>query len=453
MRRFTILLTICMLLLVSCGTPQSPIGGTSSNNTPSPSPSFITPNASQPPASQPSGTVADAELERVVENVLEEAQQNEPAAQGSVPLSGAPAAQTEQDQFIQFVADNLDQYWAKNFAGTSVSYVTPNLVIWKTSDSIPVGTESQDPKGGPFYSSRNNTIYYPLPSLWKDIPIPDEVGDFAVAYIVAHEFGHHIQSVTGIWDEYTTRYMSYESETDKNHLNQQMELQADCLAGNWANSTYYQGILEAGDIDEAIKLATLIGDDNLGGGDHTQWTHGSGELRRSWFFYGYNTGKPSECNTWVDNQGGTTSTGSQQPAPASERAATPAQELQSFFYVPANYTCEELSDPNFPQVLITLRCNFSGFDADFDKWASDQDMSQYIKDWAAKHPEAVVDTWQDDASTTPLGDFIAFVDEGRAIVIWSVYGRAMTGTIVRPDGDLSQARSWWEQEGGRHFNQ
>jgi len=109
----------------------------------------------------------------------------------------------------------------------------------------------------------------------------DQHGDLALAYVMAHEWGHHLQNLQGL------STVQYPTSTGK-------ELQADCLAGVWANSTYYEGQLEPGDFEEAMNLAVAIGDDTLGVPEG-QGSHGSAQERQTWFKYGYDTGDGSQC--------------------------------------------------------------------------------------------------------------------------------------------------------------
>ena len=114
-------------------------------------------------------------------------------------------------------------------------------------------------------------------------------GDFAAAYVIAHELGHHVQDELGI--ESAVREKQQGDPANANKWSVALELQADCFAGVWAHSTYERGILEAGDIDEGLTAAAAVGDDRLGARSREQWTHGSSELRTDWFREGFRVGR------------------------------------------------------------------------------------------------------------------------------------------------------------------
>jgi len=127
-------------------------------------------------------------------------------------------------------------------------------------------------------------------------------GDFAQAYVIAHEIGHHIQTLTGVSAD--VRRLSAENPDKANELSIRQELQADCLAGVWAHSIYTRDIMESGDLEEGLEAAAAVGDDRiqreLGSGRVTPetWTHGSSEQRSRWFQAGYETGNPADCDTF-----------------------------------------------------------------------------------------------------------------------------------------------------------
>jgi predicted metalloprotease len=120
-------------------------------------------------------------------------------------------------------------------------------------------------------------------------------GDFAAAYVIAHEIGHHIQGELGIEEQ--VRRTQQEDPSRANVYSVQLELQADCFAGVWARSTYDRGLLDAGDIEEGLAAAAAVGDDRLGARSREQWTHGSSELRTQWFRTGFDSGQPGDCDT------------------------------------------------------------------------------------------------------------------------------------------------------------
>ena len=126
-------------------------------------------------------------------------------------------------------------------------------------------------------------------------------GDFAQAYVIAHEIGHHVQQQTGIEQE--VRQLQQSDPSRQNDLSVRMELQADCLAGVWGQSVYEQGDLDAGDVDEGLAAASAVGDDRIQasagvGVNPETWTHGSAEQRSTWFRKGFDTGDPAACDTF-----------------------------------------------------------------------------------------------------------------------------------------------------------
>jgi len=127
-------------------------------------------------------------------------------------------------------------------------------------------------------------------------------GDFAWAYVIAHEMGHHVQRMTGTSD--AVERLSRSEPADANELSVRQELQADCYAGVWAATVYAEGALEPGDLDEAFNAAEAVGDDRLqrqatGSVDPDSFTHGTSEQRRTWFERGYRSGDPGDCDTFA----------------------------------------------------------------------------------------------------------------------------------------------------------
>jgi predicted metalloprotease len=130
----------------------------------------------------------------------------------------------------------------------------------------------------------------------------DAPGDFAQAYIVAHEIGHHVQNLLGVMED--VNLAQQENPDDANELSVRVELQADCLAGIWAHSAYAQGdLLESGDLDEGLNAAAAVGDDRIQqrsgqGVNPESFTHGTSEQRQKWFRAGFDAGDPTACDTF-----------------------------------------------------------------------------------------------------------------------------------------------------------
>ena len=154
---------------------------------------------------------------------------------------------------------------------------------------------------GPFYCPADEKAYIDL-SFYDDLKSRfGAPGDFAEAYVLAHEIGHHIQNITGI--ESKVRASQRARPSSKNALSVQMELQADCFAGVWGHAAGRRGVLENGDIEEGLRAAAAIGDDRIqkmsGRGVHPEsWTHGSSSDRQKWLTRGLKSGDPNDCDTF-----------------------------------------------------------------------------------------------------------------------------------------------------------
>ena len=154
---------------------------------------------------------------------------------------------------------------------------------------------------GPFYCPADSKVYLDVGFFRELRDRFGAPGDFAQAYVIAHEFGHHVQNLLGISDD-----VSQAQQDDQSHANAlfvKLELQADCLAGVWAHSAYEQNLLEQGDIQEDLDAAAAVGDDRLqreatGRIDRESWTHGSSAQRVRWFRTGYRFGDPNACDTF-----------------------------------------------------------------------------------------------------------------------------------------------------------
>jgi predicted metalloprotease len=154
---------------------------------------------------------------------------------------------------------------------------------------------------GPFYCTFDRNVYLDL-EFFRQLAIEFRApGDFAQAYVIAHELGHHVQNITGITAQ--VQEAIAEGVERPNVLSIALELQADCLAGVWGHSTYERGMLERGDIQEGLRAAAAVGDDRIqarttGRIDPETWTHGSSEQRREWFVRGFESGDPDDCDTF-----------------------------------------------------------------------------------------------------------------------------------------------------------
>ena len=212
---------------------------------------------------------------------------------------GAPvessAAEDKQVDFVSFVLDDLQSTWSKLVPG----YREAKLVLFREATRSACGVGQREM--GPFYCPADQKVYV-------DLAFYDELrsrfgapGDFAEAYVLAHEMGHHIQALTGIEKQVRAEQQSQPDRA--NDLSVRMELQADCLAGVWGNQAGKRGVLEAGDIEEGLVAAAAIGDDRIqkmsGQGVHPEsFTHGSSEQRKQWLQRGLASGSPDACDTF-----------------------------------------------------------------------------------------------------------------------------------------------------------
>tara|TARA_Y100000052_G_scaffold27581_2_gene36753 strand:- start:38706 stop:39512 length:807 start_codon:yes stop_codon:yes gene_type:complete len=208
----------------------------------------------------------------------------------------------EAGKFVDVIGTNADTVWA-NFIG---DYDNPNTVLYTQGTNTGCGYGQA--AMGPFYCPADQTVYLDL-SFWQEMETKFGASgaDFGRAYVIAHEWGHHIQTLTGTSQEVRRRQQAASSEEEANRYLVMLELQADCYAGVWAaNAARVSGgnvALESGDIQEGLKTANAIGDDTLqrrAGRQVTpeSFTHGSSEQRQEWLMRGYRTGDPNECDTF-----------------------------------------------------------------------------------------------------------------------------------------------------------
>jgi predicted metalloprotease len=204
-------------------------------------------------------------------------------------------------QFVSFVLDDTQKTWAEILpqqAGTP--YRHAKLVLFRDSTQSACG--GADSATGPFYCPGDEKVYIDLgfyDELKRRFGAP---GEFAQAYVLAHEIGHHVQKIVGI--ESKVRRLQQGNPGAGNQLSVAMELQADCLAGVWAHSTQQRGLLDAGDVQSALGAAAAVGDDHIqsmtrGRVQPETFTHGSSEQRMNWFRKGLDSGSIAACNTFA----------------------------------------------------------------------------------------------------------------------------------------------------------
>ena len=217
------------------------------------------------------------------------------APAGVPPGQEAPIATSPEEErlvdFVSFVLDDAQGTWSQIFAQAGQTYPPATLTLFR--DSVRSGCGYAEAAMGPFYCPRDQKVYI-------DVGFYEELqsrfgapGDFAQAYVIAHEIGHHVQNVLGITQQ----------GRGSNEASIRLELQADCFAGIYGNSTAQRNILDPGDIEEGLGAAAAVGDDRIqrrGGGwvNPETWTHGSAEQRAFWFRRGFETGDFESCNTF-----------------------------------------------------------------------------------------------------------------------------------------------------------
>jgi uncharacterized protein len=224
-----------------------------------------------------------------------------PGAQSPQPIPPAQDPQRELKDFSVYVFEDAQRTWSGIFDRSGQPYDRAQLVLY--SGAVQTGgCGGATSAVGPFYCPADGRVYLDL-SFYEDMQSQlGASGDFAWAYVIAHEVGHHVQGETGTSDEASR--LSQESPEEANELSVRQELQADCYAGVWASTVYAEGDLQRGDLDEAFTASEAVGDDRLqrqatGRVDPDSFTHGTSEQRRRWFTTGYRSGDPGACDTFA----------------------------------------------------------------------------------------------------------------------------------------------------------
>jgi predicted metalloprotease len=221
---------------------------------------------------------------------------------GTGPASGPGVEGTtgETDDFVATVLADTEDVWSARFEESGETYPAPTLVLFESQVQSACGIAGA--ATGPFYCPGDQKLYIDLGFFQQLRQQLNSPGDFAQAYVIAHEVGHHIQNLTGVLSEFNEARQQM-GTSEANELSVRVELQADCYAGIWAHDTQAAGYVEAGDIDEALNAATQIGDDTLqersqGTVMPDSFTHGTSEQRSEWFYRGFETGDIGACDTF-----------------------------------------------------------------------------------------------------------------------------------------------------------
>lgn len=210
--------------------------------------------------------------------------------------SSAPYEQSEQEkelsEFVSVVLADTEKVWAEIFKENGMEYVEPTLVLY--TDSVNSACGAAGASVGPFYCPGDQKLYIDL-SFYQELQTKfNAPGDFAMAYVIAHEVGHHVQTLLGTTEQVMPLQQKL-SEEEFNKYLVRFELQADYFSGVWAKHAQGMGYLEEGDLDEALTAASAVGDDTLqkqamGYVVPESFTHGTSEKRKSWFYKGYENG-------------------------------------------------------------------------------------------------------------------------------------------------------------------
>ncbi len=217
------------------------------------------------------------------------------------PAQDSPE-QKKEVGFVSFVLDDVQKTWARELPKAGKQYRNAKMVLF--TDSVQSGCGNAQAAMGPFYCPQDEKVYIDL-GFYNQLKTRfGAPGDFAQAYVIAHEVGHHVQNVLGI--EGKMRAAQQSNPRARNELSVRLELQADCFAGIWSHSTEQRKILDPGDVDEAMNAASAVGDDRIqkqgrGQVNPETWTHGSSSQRMTWFKRGYQSGNIADCDTFASD--------------------------------------------------------------------------------------------------------------------------------------------------------
>jgi predicted metalloprotease len=222
-----------------------------------------------------------------------------PGGPPSAPSRPASPAEEQAVDFMSFVLDDVQDTWTREFTRLGREYERARLVLF--TDAVRSGCGAAEAAAGPFYCPEDGKVYIDLGFYHELRDRFGAPGDFAQAYVLAHEIGHHVQHLLGLTDQVREGQRIRPDQAAA--LSVRLELQADCLAGIWARSTGERGLLEEGDVEEALGAASAVGDDRLqkqaqGRVTPETWTHGSARQRVGWFRRGLESGRLQDCDTF-----------------------------------------------------------------------------------------------------------------------------------------------------------
>lgn len=219
---------------------------------------------------------------------------------GRTPAKGGKVANDEATQFARTILAETEDTWSGIFQSRGQTYTPPTMVLF--SDGVRSACGMASAASGPFYCPGDRKLYIDLTFFNELATKFGASGDFANAYVIAHEVGHHVQNLLGILPRFNQMRQQM-SQAQANQMSVRVELQADCFAGVWGYYTNQKGILEAGDLEEAINAAHQIGDDTLqkrsqGYVVPESFNHGTSAQRAKWFQRGFQSGKIESCDTF-----------------------------------------------------------------------------------------------------------------------------------------------------------
>jgi predicted metalloprotease len=223
-----------------------------------------------------------------------------PGGGGTVSETSPPASD-EMKQFVATVLAETEETWTGIFQSQGLKYEDPKLVLF--SGQIRSACGSASTAAGPFYCPGDHKVYLDTTFFQQLDQQFGASGDFAQAYVIAHEVGHHVQNLTGILPKFNQMRQSM-GEAEANQMSVRIELQADCFAGIWKHSRYQRGQLTQADLEDALRAAAVVGSDfqqqnATGTITPEDWTHGSSQQRQHWLTTGFEQGQPSACDTFA----------------------------------------------------------------------------------------------------------------------------------------------------------
>ncbi|MGI4827382.1 MAG: KPN_02809 family neutral zinc metallopeptidase [Janthinobacterium lividum] len=231
-------------------------------------------------------------------------QQGTPDAQNAEGSAGqtTTAGNDRDAQLISFVNTDVQKFWRQTLTAEGKPYHEAHIVLYRGETDAGCG-EAQAATG-PFYCPEDQKVYIDL-SFWDELrKFGGSTADFAQAFVLSHELGHHVQNMLGT--EPKVQHLMETEPSERNHLSVDLELQADCYGGVWAHHAQAEHILDPGDIPAALSAVAAVGDDHLEkmsgrAVSPESWTHGSSQQRQSWFERGFQSGDPANCNTFGSN--------------------------------------------------------------------------------------------------------------------------------------------------------